>query len=116
VMILRAAWKILSQATDTLSDRSRIPPADVAEACVSVDGLLGCHDVRTRGSMSEVYVDLHVQVDQDMSLVAAHDVAERVERAVFDAFPQVVDVIAHVEPMDEYQASKTEDQLGGALG
>jgi cation diffusion facilitator family transporter len=116
VMILRAAWRILSQATDTLSDRSRIPPAAVAEACVSVEGLLGCHDVRTRGSMSEVYVDLHVQVDPGMSLVAAHEVAERVERAVFDAFPQVADVIAHVEPMDEYQASKTEDQLGGALG
>ncbi len=115
-MILRAAWKILRQATDTFSDRSRIPPAAVAEACTSVEGLLGCHDVRTRGSMSEVYVDLHVQVDPDMSLAAAHDVAERAERAVFDAFPQVVDVIAHVEPMDEYQAGKTEAQSGGTLG
>jgi cation diffusion facilitator family transporter len=116
VMILRAAWKIFRRATDTVSDRSRIPPADIAEACDAVDGVLGCHDVRTRGSISEVYVDLHIQVDAAASLASAHEVAERVERAVFDAFPQVVDVIAHVEPMDEYQAGKTEDQRGRTLG
>ena len=78
-------------------------------------GVLGCHSVRTRGSEAEVYVDLHVQVDGTRSVADGHRIAEDVERCIVDKFPAVVDVIAHLEPFDEYQAAKTAEEIDAGL-
>jgi cation diffusion facilitator family transporter len=110
VFIVAAAVRVLRTAGATLADSSRIPPADVCAVAESVDGVLGCHDVRTRGGESEVYVDLHVQVDPSMTVGEGHAVAERVEKSVCEAFDSVADVIVHLEPLDEYQRGKTAAQ------
>lgn len=105
------AWQVFRQAGKTLSDTARIPAADIRTVVRSVDGVQGCHDIRTRGLEGEVYVDLHVQVDPGLSLTEAHGIAERVERHICEAFSEVVDVIVHVEPFDGYQALKTREQV-----
>lgn len=105
--IVWTAIGVLKQAEETLSDRARLPVARVVEVAMSVSGVLGCHSVRTRGSAAEVLVDLHCQVDPSLSVPEAHDIAESVERAVAEAFPEVVDVIVHHEPMDDYQRGKS---------
>ncbi len=110
--IAYSAWTVFRQASVTLSDAARIPPESICEVVLAVEGVLGCHDIRTRGSASEVYVDLHIQVDGESSVQAGHLIAEDVERVVCEAFPVVVDVIAHLEPLDEYQTHKTTEQPG----
>ena len=98
VMILRSAYEVFRQANTTLSDEARIPVADVKAVADAVPGALDCHAVRTRGTEGEVYMDLHILVDPDMTISDAHGVAEAVEAAVIHAFKQVVDVVVHVEP------------------
>jgi cation diffusion facilitator family transporter len=115
VAIVFTAWGVFKQASATLSDSSRIPPADVCAAAMKVAGVKGCHSIRTRGSEAEVYVDLHVQVDPQSSVAAGHQVAENVEREVAESFEQVVDVIAHLEPYDEYQQAKTAEETRAGL-
>ncbi|MDI6712007.1 MAG: cation diffusion facilitator family transporter [Anaerosomatales bacterium] len=105
--IARAAVRVFRSVDETLSDRARLDPREVEAVALGVPGVLGCHDVRTRGTASHVAVDLHVQVDPEASITAGHAIAESVERAVCERFPEVSDVIAHVEPLDEYQQSKT---------
>ncbi|MDH4139143.1 MAG: cation diffusion facilitator family transporter [Coriobacteriia bacterium] len=115
VSIGYAAYKVFRQASETLSDTARIPAAEIVDTVCRVPGVLGCHSVRTRGLPTEVCVDLHVQVDGKLSVDAAHEIAEEAERAVADAFPQVIDVIAHVEPYDAYQAEKTAREIDAGL-
>jgi cation diffusion facilitator family transporter len=109
--ILRTAWIVFKQANVTLSDTARIPPASICSAASSVQGVLGCHEVRTRGSAAEVYVDLHIQVDPDMSVAQGHGVAEKVERRLCEVFNEVADVIVHLEPLDSYQFEKTYGEM-----
>jgi divalent metal cation (Fe/Co/Zn/Cd) transporter len=78
-------------------------------------GVLGCHHVRTRGSIAEVYVDLHIQVEPSATVTEGHAVAEAVEREVCHAFESVVDVVAHLEPYDAYQAGKTAEEIDAGL-
>lgn len=115
VAIVYAALGILRQANDTLSDRSRIPSVEIATVVRAIPGVLGCHSVRTRGGASEVYVDLHVQVNRVATVEEGHVIAEAVERAISGAFTAVVDVIAHLEPFDEYQYRKTAEQRDAGL-
>ena len=108
--IVVAAVRVFRSANETLSDQARILPADIRAAVLEVPGVLGCHDVRTRGSLAEVYVDLHIQVDPGLSVAEGHAIAEDVERSLCDRFDQIVDVIAHLEPQDAYQLDKTARQ------
>jgi len=105
--IIHTAWGVLKHVSATLSDAWRIPPAEICDAVLGVAGVLGAHHVRTRGSEASVYVDLHIQVDASRTVEDGHRIAEEVERTIGERFPQVADVIAHLEPFDEYQAEKT---------
>lgn len=98
VMILKSAYEVFKQANSTLSDEARIPVADIKKVVDAVEGATDCHAVRTRGTEGEVYMDLHILVDPQMTIERAHKVADEVERAVGKAFPQVVDIVVHVEP------------------
>ena len=115
IAIVYTAWGVFKQASATLSDSARIPPAAVCEVALRVPGVKGCHSIRTRGSEAEVYVDLHVQVDSESSVSDGHKVAEEVEREIARSFEPVVDVIAHLEPYDEYQQAKTAEETRAGL-
>lgn len=110
VAIVYTAWGVFKQASATLSDAARIPVTDICAVAMAVPGVLGCHHIRTRGSEAEVLVDLHVQVDPNVSVARGHDIAEEVERAIANHYDAVVDVIAHLEPLDDYQRAKTDQE------
>lgn len=56
------------------------------------------HKIRTRQIGGEVFVDLHMLVDADKTVKAAHDIAENMQLKVIRSFPSVVDVVIHIEP------------------
>ena len=50
------------------------------------------------GHRGRVYCDLHVLVDPQMTVLAAHDLGDEVEGVVAAAFPQIKEVLVHIEP------------------
>jgi divalent metal cation (Fe/Co/Zn/Cd) transporter len=92
--------RILVGSFHTLTDRAVLPPEEIVPVVSRVPGVVRCVDVRSRGGAEAVYLDLIVHVDGSVPLRLAHDVADRVERALADAFPQIVDVVVHVEPAE----------------
>jgi cation diffusion facilitator family transporter len=98
VFIAGLAVRILVSAFHVLTDRSPIPPDQVLAVVSNVPGVRGCREARTRGASGAVYVDLVAFVDGGLPLREAHDVSDRIESAVQAAFPEVVDVVVHLEP------------------
>jgi len=104
------AWQggqILLSAFNVLTDRAVIPAEMLEPLARAVPGVLRVHDVRRRGRRDAVYADLTVHLDGAMSLRQAHDVADRIERELEQAHPEIVDVVVHLEP---------EGHEGGAPG
>jgi divalent metal cation (Fe/Co/Zn/Cd) transporter len=71
---------------------------DVRRVVLSVEGVLGCHEIRTRGSVDHVFLDLHVWFPADMRLDDAHALSHVVKDRLMDHFRQLADVIIHIEP------------------
>lgn len=71
----------------------------VTEAIEALPGVLDCHDVRVRHSGPQVFVDAHILVQSDQSIVEAHNITELVEKTVKDMIPEA-DIIIHPEPAD----------------
>lgn len=92
------AVRILVGSFHVLTDRAQIGALELQGLVESVPGVQRCLAVRTRGQADAVYVDLTVKVDGDLSLRAAHDVADRIEATLQAARPQIVDVVVHLEP------------------
>ncbi|EKV27498.1 Cobalt-zinc-cadmium resistance protein [Caenispirillum salinarum AK4] len=56
------------------------------------------HDLRTRSSGQQQFIQLHLELDRDLTLVKAHAIAEQVDRQIREAFPQA-DVLIHQDPV-----------------
>lgn len=98
VLIGRAAWNVFRDNVPVLIDAARLDPAGVVELARSVEGVSDVHRVRSRGMRRAVELDLHLEVAPEMSVVDAHNLAQQIEREVKVKFPEVSDVIIHVEP------------------
>lgn len=92
------AFTILRGVGLTLGDAARLPEAEVVAVARGVPGVADCHSVRTRGSESLVFVDLHIEVDPSTSIERGHEIAHAVEAGLRIRFSAVADVVVHVEP------------------
>ncbi|MGE0445944.1 MAG: cation diffusion facilitator family transporter [Vicinamibacterales bacterium] len=96
--ILYACWQIAQEASRILADETVVPEAEVRGVVESIPGVLGCEKIRTRGPRDHVFMDLHVWVDGQTSLDEAHRLSHVVKDQLMSAFPQVADVVIHIEP------------------
>ena len=100
VFVAHTAYEIIQQAVSILSDSVRLNPNEVSSLVAKTDGVQRCTSVRSRGMEGAVYVDLKIEVDPLLPTAAAHFVADQVERKLFATFPEIIDVVVHVEPGD----------------
>jgi len=98
VFIGYAGYQIARTTTRILSDRIVMSEGDVEAVVKSVPGVLGCHQIRTRGSRDHVFLDLHVWFPAEMTLTDAHDLSHVVKDRLIAHFPQIADAIIHIEP------------------
>ena len=73
VAIAYTAFTILRGVGRTLGDAARLPEAEVAAVAGGVEGVVGCHSVRTRGSENRVFVDLHLLVARHLGRARSRD-------------------------------------------
>ena len=81
-----------------LADEIVIAEEDVRVVVQSVQGVIGCEKIRTRGSADYAFLDLHLWLDGDMPLQAAHATSHVVKDRLMAKFQQLVDVVIHIEP------------------
>ena len=100
--IVYAAWQIARQSLDQLMDRE-LPDPDrerIRAICLAHPEVKGIHELRTRASGRDVFIQLHLVLDRDMLLADAHRVSEVIEGELHTAFPGA-DVIIHEDPVDD---------------
>jgi ferrous-iron efflux pump FieF len=106
--ILKCAWDIARGAYDMLMDRELPDEARerIKQIILRHAEITALHDLRTRASGPLTFVQVHVEMDGHMSLLAAHAVADAVETDLRQAFPGA-EVIIHQDPhgIDEKRVS-----------
>jgi cation diffusion facilitator family transporter len=56
------------------------------------------HGLRTRTVGREVFLDVHILVDPELNVAAAHEISETLERAMDEEIPRPVHITVHIEP------------------
>lgn len=103
--LLVIAVRIIRDSLRKLSDRAPQPELQnrLHAAIAGIPGVLSFHAFRARqaGAGNLIEMDVHVQVDPVLSVKQGHDVATKVERDLRQAFPDVTNVIVHIEPQGD---------------
>lgn len=102
-LIAKTGFRILKHATDVLTDATCISPQEIKDIVCKINGIHGCHGIRTRGKEGAVNVDLHLLVDHEVRIEDAHNLAHIVEDTIKSEFPSVIDVIIHTEPYQKWR-------------
>jgi len=97
--IFHGAWEVGSQSLKFLMD-SELPEEDrkrIVDIALGEAGVLGLHDLRTRSSGMNLFIQFHLDMDGAITLSAAHAISEAVMYKVENAFPNA-DVLIHEDP------------------
>lgn len=97
--VAHSAFVIIRQESAILCDAVAITDTKKIEAVVlGIKGVKSCHKIRTRGRLDDAHLDLHIQIDANMTMRDSHLLNHTIQKEIMNAFPQIVDVLVHMEP------------------
>lgn len=98
-MGLGLVWNSLQKLADRgLPERTR---QAIADSVMQVPGVSGVHALRSRIAGNQVFVDMHLQVAPFISVSEGHQIAVRARHRLENAFPELGDILLHVDTEDE---------------
>jgi ferrous-iron efflux pump FieF len=101
LVILNTARELFLLSLEGLMDRS-LKPREAASILHTVarfaPRVAGFHDLRSRRSGADVFLEVHLDLDRGLSFVEAHDLAEEVSDALETAIPNC-QVTVHADPL-----------------
>jgi len=100
LFIIQAAWKIVWPSLKELADTGASPEInnEIEELILSTKGVLSVHKIRTRKTGYGYQVDMHIQVEGNMTVTEGHNISEKAKARLIQKGPNIIDVIVHVEP------------------
>ncbi len=106
--ILKEGWELLWESSQGLMDVA--PEEEVMERIRGIirrnaEGAVEFHALKARRAGSALFVEFHLVVPGDMRVRYAHDICDRIEHALADAFGEVHASI-HVEPDTMHQRGR----------
>jgi cation diffusion facilitator family transporter len=111
VLIGFNGWRLFNPALHEILDTA--PRGEIAEqvrtAALAVPGVIEIDKCLVRKMGLEFYVDLHVEVDAEMSVRAGHQVAHEVKDAIKRTNPGIADVLVHIEPAKTHDNGQSPD-------
>ncbi len=101
--IMKVAYDTIRRPLSGLID-TKLPSLQeaVIENCLNRHRaqIVGFHDLRTRRSGNQSYIDLHLVLDRDMSLEQAHQVCDQIEAEIQKELPES-NLTIHAEPCSD---------------
>jgi cation diffusion facilitator family transporter len=93
---VRVAYQTATELIDTMPDDQRMD--EIRAAAAGVAGVRGVEKCFARKTGLRYHVDLHLEVDPDMTVRRSHEIAHNVQLRILETLDWVADVLVHVEP------------------
>lgn len=99
--IFHAAYKIFVMNRDILVDKAVIQEDRIKEIIMSFDEVKNTHSIRSRGSNSALFIDMHVMTRPDLSIEESHLLIHRIEDRIRQDINDNAQITTHLEPYEE---------------
>ena len=112
VYIFWGSYGVGRPAIDMLMDRE-FPDADretIFNTVMESKGVRGIHNLKTRQSGRDQFIQMHIEVDGSLTVSAGHLIGHEVEATLGEQFPEA-EILIHVDPVDERSLDLTLAEL-----
>lgn len=98
--IFKVAFSLYRDSAIDLSDAAADPRLveEIRRIILTDEGVEAIDSLRTRRHGKRVFVDAELAVERSLSLLEAHDIAERVHSTIEEAIPEIKHIMIHVNP------------------
>ncbi|CAD2225757.1 zinc transporter [Pseudoalteromonas sp. 3J6] len=99
--LLYNSWDIATESASHLMDKE-LPDEEkqsIFEIARNHNDVYGVHDIRTRQGGKVKFIQLHLELDDNLPLIRAHKVSDEVEAMITQQFESQVDILIHLDPL-----------------
>jgi len=102
IVIAFNGWRLLRPAFNELMDRSpeRETIDEIKRIAATIPGVDAVEKCFVRKMGYQLFVDMHIEVDPQMTVLRSHEIAHEVKDKVRETMPIVHDVLVHIEPLN----------------
>ena len=100
--LLYSAYQVFVASTDVLMDKemSEEERKNILEIIRTHSAVVGIHELRTRRSGLNIFIQFHMELEENISLHDAHIISDQVEGKLMDVY-QNSEVLIHADPYDD---------------
>jgi len=98
--IIHAGYEIFRENSDVLVDGAAVDSDVIKTIVKNFEEVMDVHKIRSRGSISNLHIDLHIEVDPKLDVERSHELVHDIEDAIRENFNKNSHVIVHVEPYE----------------
>lgn len=105
LLILKMGMKFTLQSLQDLMDHGADENTlqEIEQTLLATPGILGVHDLKTRKSGDYLIVDVHLEIDENLTVKQGHEIAQAAHDNVMRD-PQILSVMTHIDPAQSVQA------------
>ena len=93
------AWMSIRELIDTGLEPKQLKA--IKQLINNIEGVNGVHMLRTRRMGGSSIVDVHIQVDEFLSVSEGHRISEHVRHILLESNKDIIDVAIHIDPEDD---------------
>jgi ferrous-iron efflux pump FieF len=100
IYIIYNAYRLGQSALHSLLDRELDleTQQEIGKVALSHHQVKGVHDLRTRDGGKTIFIQMHLEMPDNLKLLEAHDICDRIEEEILNSFPNA-DIIIHLDPI-----------------
>lgn len=96
--ILHASYEIFKSTIDVLVDKAIVDEEAIKDILKSFNEIKDVHNIRSRGSESDVHIDMHIMVEPNITVEKSHKLNHDIEASIRKNINKSAQVIIHIEP------------------
>ena len=100
IMLLRATWLLAKPSIFEIIEATPDPElnAKIREIAAEMENIINAHSVRCRKLGGEIFVDMHMDVNPEMSVYESHELTRALHKKIISKIPEITSTLIHVEP------------------
>ncbi|MGA8265576.1 MAG: cation diffusion facilitator family transporter [Ignavibacteriaceae bacterium] len=98
--ILKAGYEIAHENIDYLMGKAADEKIiiEIANCALNIEGVKGMNDLKSHYVGNKFHIEIHIEVDKNMSTKESHDVGKEVQKAI-ESIEEIQKVFVHIDPV-----------------
>lgn len=101
LFILYTGIEIFKDTSGVLVDKAAVDTEEIKNITMKFEHVKNVHNIRSRGSNREIYIDMHVMVNPELSIRKSHALSHQIEHELREKLEKHIHVIVHIEPYED---------------